>query len=198
MALLQWLNADLFSVLRDKVNAIVDFCNNLSDQTGVGFIPVGGKLDWWGNPNDLTMFDANGNGLDDTEMEGYAQCLGQALPTGESLLKNYDGSARTAAPNASGRVPVGWSSGDSDFNQTGKTGGAKTVALIIANMPAHTHSYSDNTFTSDEEISNGGSGARAGSNNNGDASRTTGSAGSGTAHNNLQPYMTWIVLIRFK
>ncbi len=39
-----------------------------------------------------------------------------------------------------GRMPVGWNPSDADFNQIGKTGGAKTHILTIAEMPSHGHS----------------------------------------------------------
>ncbi len=38
-----------------------------------------------------------------------------------------------------GRFPLGWNPDDGDFNQIGKTGGAKTHTLTIEEMPSHSH-----------------------------------------------------------
>src|SRR3990172_1154307 len=43
------------------------------------------------------------------------------------------------SPASAGRMLVGVDPGDPDFDTTGETGGAKTVTLTAAEMPAHTH-----------------------------------------------------------
>jgi len=80
-----------------------------------------------------------------------------------------------------GRVMVGYTSGDSDFNTLEQTGGAKTHTLTIAEMPSHNHSY---TYTSSSNVN-----IDAGGSYNSTASGTTGNTGGGGAHNNLQPYI---------
>lgn len=47
----------------------------------------------------------------------------------------------------SGRVPVGVDAADSDFNAPEKTGGASTVALSTANLPAHAHGLNNHTHS---------------------------------------------------
>lgn len=49
-----------------------------------------------------------------------------------------------------GKVLVGLDSDDNDFSTVDNTGGAKTVALTVANLASHTH-----TFTGDSTSSNG-------------------------------------------
>ena len=80
-----------------------------------------------------------------------------------------------------GRVPVGINSGDTDFDTAEETGGAKTHTLTVDEMPAHTHSVpnsgsQNNSFDSGTTVGN-------------DVTGTSGSAGGGQAHNNLQPYI---------
>lgn len=80
-----------------------------------------------------------------------------------------------------GRVTVGYNAADSDFDNINDTGGAKTVALSIAEMPAHSHTY---TLENARGAGSPGSG-------NGDSSFSTpntSSVGSGAAHENMPPY----------
>lgn len=84
-----------------------------------------------------------------------------------------------------GKVLVGVDGSDSDFNTVEETGGAKTHTLTISEMPAHTHSY-DRQNTSTDAISIHDIVRTTG----GNSGSTTGSTGGGTAHNNLQPYIT--------
>ena len=119
-----------------------------------------------------------------------------------------------------GKVPVGVDSSDSDFSTVEKTGGAKTVTLAAANMPSHNHALSRGTVTVTavdghthqaasgtykvgsgsgsyyKYFTNGGStgpattGSGGGHTHTATLSGNTGSKGSGTAHNNVQPYIT--------
>ena len=87
----------------------------------------------------------------------------------------------TWAAFGAGRVPVGINSGDTDFDTAEETGGAKTHTLTVDEMPAHTHSVpnsgsQNNSFDSGTTVGN-------------DVTGTSGSAGGGQAHNNLQPYI---------
>ena len=118
-----------------------------------------------------------------------------------------------------GRVPVGVNSSDTNFNSVEKTGGANTHALSTAELPSHNHSFSGSATVNANGahthqassgsykvgsgsgstyyyMTNGGSssGQTTGSagphNHTATISGTIGSAGSGSAHNNLQPYST--------
>lgn len=96
-----------------------------------------------------------------------------------------DGSTTFNIPNLKGKVVVGIDESDTDFNATGKTGGEKTHILTISEMPSHTHSFIDRYV---------GGGSKWGSTSAAQYaetsdSYTTDSAGGGSAHNNLQPYM---------
>ena len=84
-----------------------------------------------------------------------------------------------------GKVLVGVDASDTDFDTVEETGGAKTHTLTISEMPSHTHSY-DRQNTSTDNISIHDITRTTG----GNSSATSGSTGGGTAHNNLQPYIT--------
>ena len=91
----------------------------------------------------------------------------------------------TWAVFGTGRVLVGVDASQSEFNTVEETGGSKTHTLSVAELPAHTHSY-DRQNTSTDNISIDDITRTTG----GNSSATSGSTGSGSAHNNLQPYIT--------
>ena len=94
-----------------------------------------------------------------------------------------------------GRVLVAKSS-DTEFDTIGETGGAKTHTLTLAELPSHQHMiyrmYQQNGFSTPyaEPVPGWGLGADAGTELD-----YTSSVGSGSAHNNLQPY---IVVYRYR
>lgn len=96
-----------------------------------------------------------------------------------------DGSTTFNLP-AGGEVPVGYLSGDADFGTLGKTGGEKTHTLSAAEMPTHTHT---GAIAAGTGFDNGyGAGVGTGA---------SGPAGSGNAHNNLQPYQVLNMFIKY-
>lgn len=131
-----------------------------------------------------------------------------------------DGSTTFHIPNMTGRVPVGFNGADTDFDTVGKTGGAKTVALTLAQLAAHAHTNahthpiphghdlrrSNNTPDASTVVVQAGTTAQEVTvmtgaiqdftGNSGGASSATGSAGSDTAHNNVQPFLTLNYLIK--
>ena len=103
----------------------------------------------------------------------------------------------TWAVYAAGKVAVGLDASDADFDNVADTGGSKTQALTIANLPAHGHPYRLSPASTPSSGSSGGfmtssSDSTVGPNNGGTGSGSgsqIGAAGSGSAHNNLQPYV---------
>jgi microcystin-dependent protein len=109
-----------------------------------------------------------------------------------------DGSTTFNLPNLKGKFPVGYNTGETEFNSLGKTGGEKTHVLTATEMPSHTHivnfrydSYTmDNgSYTNHNVIENVGSGSSH--------NLTSTSAGSNAAHNNLPPYFTTNFIIKW-
>lgn len=117
----------------------------------------------------------------------------------------------------SGRVPVGINTADSNFSTVEKIGGASTVALTTAQMPSHSHAKG--TLAADSGGSHGhnlnltkaawgvdgasnkvvvdstgytamtNKATASGGSHGHTISGSTASAGSGSAHSNLQPYI---------
>ena len=147
-----------------------------------------------------------------TAPSGWLLCYGQAVSRTtyadlfSALGTTYgtgDGSTTFNLPDLRGRViagqdDMGGTSANRLTNQTGglngdtlgATGGAETHTLTEAQMPAHTHGAG--TYEVQGQSGSGGdSGATVGT-GDGNAfdpavSGTSGSAGSGAAHNNVQP-----------
>jgi microcystin-dependent protein len=84
----------------------------------------------------------------------YSALGGASSPYGQG-----DGTSTFNVPNLKGRIPVGLDSAQTEFDALGETGGAKTVTLTSAQMPAHTHT---NTVSSDGEVTPTASTATAG------------------------------------
>jgi len=82
-----------------------------------------------------------------------------------------------------GRVLVGKASSGT-FDTAAATGGYETHTLSIAEMPSHSHSEEGTTAASESTGWYGGGQVGAI-----EAGATTGTTGSGSAHNNLQPYV---------
>jgi microcystin-dependent protein len=176
---------------------------------------------------------------------GYLLCQGQTLSTTlypdlfAVLQYAYGGGGSSfKIPDLQGRIPVGRDTTQSEFDALGESGGAKTHALTIAEMPSHTHTTPNHSHTFSATTSTagnhshvledsylqgvpvgGGSTVFAGnrqysgwgdtryvqaagnhthtlSGTTSNSAPTTNSTGSGTAHNNLQPYIVVNYIIK--
>jgi len=140
---------------------------------------------------------------------GWAFCNGQVLPIAQntalfSLLgTNYGGNGQStfALPNLQGAFPVhaGASAGPGRTQRVvGQTGGAESVALTAAQLPAHGHGMeavsAATTGTPGSSVSlaptsNGSALYRAPDVYLNTGAADMGASGGGGAHNNLPPYL---------
>lgn len=136
---------------------------------------------------------------------GWAFCDGQLLPINQnqslySLLgTTYGGDGRTdfALPDLRSRTPIH----RSDSHRLGQKGGAETVTLTAAEMPAHTHAAkasstdADNSTPVDDVLAAVVAPDLAyrdpeAATQTALRSGTVTNAGGGQSHDNMQPYQT--------
>lgn len=91
---------------------------------------------------------------------------------------------------AAGRTLVGVDTGQPEFNTVKKEGGAKTVTLNVNQIPSHNHKFTVPNYVYFVGEGNTGESAHDMQEPSVDYTTSTGSAGGGQAHNNLQPYIT--------
>lgn len=119
-----------------------------------------------------------------------------------------NGTTTFNVPNMKGRVPVGYDTGQTEFDTVGETGGEKTHVLTSAEMPSHTHVQNSHahTFQGNGALTDGSTGASYVVNSGSfygfraqqmaSATAVNQNTGGGGAHNNLQPYMTVRYIIK--
>jgi len=147
---------------------------------------------------------------------GWFACQGQLLQISQftalfSILGTMyggNGTSNFGLPNLQGIVPIGQGAGPGlQPFVPGNSGGEQTHTLLTNEMPAHSHALNalpvhavNTTPAAGSHLSEGFAGSR-GSSYNVNAYTTNsrgttlnpaavGAAGSGTAHDNMQPYLT--------
>ena len=153
--------------------------------------PTGSILDFAGSSAPPGWLLCQGQAVSRSTYAALFAVIGTTYGTG-------NGSTTFNLPDYRGRVSAGWDTSDSDFNVMGKKDGAKTHTLTTAQMPSHRHDKvymkaqgsiptgREVTGFADAFASGTVSGVRAVSDG---GSLYTGNTGSGSAHNNLQPYI---------
>ena len=146
------------------------------------------------------VMSTNGNGqVSFTTLTGVTATISNAYPVG-SIYMNASNATNpgtllgfgTWTDYGAGRVLVGFDSGDSDFGTPAGTGGSKTVALSLAEMPQHAHTLSMNT-SADGDPDGGNRRICTDDAEPGGPFTPThlsmSNQGSNSAHNNVQPYI---------
>jgi len=168
--------------------------------SGNSLVPAGALMPYAGTSAPTGFLLCHGQAVSRTTYADLFSAIGTTYGVG-------DGSSTFALPDLRGRVVAGKDdmggasannltdqSGGLNGDTLGDTGGSETQALTEANLPAHTHTFSDTdtitvgTLVTGDSVNRGGSGQLFSNNNvTVSISGTTSSVGSGTAHNNVQP-----------
>lgn len=174
-------------------------------QGGFSLLPVGVFFPYAGSSAPSGYLFCDGSAVSRTTYASLFSAIGTAYGTG-------DGSTTFNLPDLKGRVPAGKESSATRLTSTyfggnstalGATGGSESHTLTTAQLashthvntltdPGHTHSTNSVSFTGSQNIQSG-SGANLNTSGLTSTSSTTGititnaSAGSGSAHNNVQP-----------
>lgn len=150
----------------------------------LNFIPAGCVM-WKASTNVPTgWLECNGAAVSRTTYATLFTDLGTTYGSG-------DGSTTFNLPNQERRVIVGkGGTGTATLaNTIGSTGGAETHTLDTTQIPAHTHTYS--LVSAGNVMSPGGNAVY-----NSVGSAASGSAGGGLAHNNMQPSLVMMMIIK--
>lgn len=151
-----------------------------SSPTAASGLPAGVMVPFGGSATPSGWLLCDGTAVSRTTYSALFAAISTAYGTG-------DGSTTFNLPNMKSNVPAGYNSGDTNFNALGKTGGEATHVLSVTEMPAHTHNIPG---------ASGTSGGYPPANALNAGGWSSGSAGSGGAHNNLQPYNTFNFIIK--
>ena len=139
-----------------------------------------------------------------TAPAGWLLCQGQAISR-TTYARLYatigttygagDGATTFQLPDCRGRVTVGRDASQAEFATLGQTGGAKTHKLTIGEMPAHEHKANHRYFVAADYAADRPIIATA---SEGYAPQVAAgnTAGGGSAHNNLQPYIVTNYIIK--
>lgn len=147
--------------------------------------PTGAEYGWYTNTAPAGFLLLDGSAVSRTTYARLFALLGTTYGSG-------DGSTTFNLPNKKGRVGVGRDSAQSEFNDLGETGGAKTHTLTVDEMPAHKHALGY-SFANGTVVSEVRSGDTSGASPDSSMMDNT---GGGQAHNNLQPYIVQNYIIK--
>lgn len=146
--------------------------------------PIGAVLEWYAASTPAGYLRLEGQAVSRTTYSKLFALWGTTFGAG-------NGSTTFNLPDRRGRVAVGVDSADIDFGIVGAKYGTKTHTLTTAEMPAHGHNLT--TYAP-------GSGSTSGIAGTGDGapyqSVSVNTAGSGNAHNNVQPSIAAHFIVR--
>lgn len=185
-----------FDIIDTELKSVAD------SVAGVGSVPIGAVMAWPGAsaPTGWLLSygqsigePSSGADVEDEDLEILFDIVKVAY--GNTGSENFDNGDTVDLPDCRGRVLAGQddmggtsanrltgTSGSVNGDTLGGTGGAETHTLSVGEMPSHSHS-----ITVYRQASGSSTLASARDSASGGVSDSTASAGSGQAHNNVQP-----------
>jgi microcystin-dependent protein len=152
----------------------------------IGIIPTGGILSYGGATAPSGYLLCDGSAVSRTTYSALFTAIGTAFGAG-------DGSTTFNVPDLRGRSPLGSGTGSGlTARSIGQTGGEENHALSVAELASHEHSYNRDMPDINLGLQSGTETLRVQGNQN----NSTGSTGSGTAHNTMHPYTVTNFIIK--
>lgn len=147
-------------------------------------IPVGSIFPYAGSSAPIGFLFCDGSAVSRTTYSGLFAITSTTYGVG-------NGSTTFNVPDLRGGIPVGRNALDANFTSLGQTGGEATHTLTVNELAVHSHNYSVLDVSSAGFGSDGSYGFQIITQTD-----TSGSAGGGAAHNNLQPYLVINYIIK--
>lgn len=145
----------------------------------VGTTPVGCIMMWPTGTPPTGWLLCNGAAVDRDDYSDLHDVLKDVGGTAAYAYGAGDASTTFNIPDFRGRVGVGYHASQTQFDHLAETGGERTHILTTDELPGTTATY---TFGGTDAVDPDGTGIEQ--------------AGSGTGHNNLQPYITINYIIK--
>ena len=149
-------------------------------------VPTGAIIEWGTSTAPTDYLLCNGAAVSRTTYAELFAVIGTTFGAG-------DGSTTFNVPDFRGRVGVGTGTGSGLTARTlAATGGVETHPLVTAELPAHTHTVQGRDTSAagtTNKVVNSNSSGSVGDN-------PSGSTGSGTAHQNMQPFLVATKIIK--
>lgn len=144
-------------------------------------VPIGATIAWWAGSLDGYLI-CDGGEVSKIEFPDLFNVIGYTFGGSGDNFR---------VPDCAARVIVGRKGGHPLFTGIGTTYGEESHELLTSEMPAHTHDVTDYNVT-------GGAadGPQRTLNGSGGTARPTSSNGGGAAHNNIQPSIAALWLIK--
>lgn len=201
-----WVNP--FNSITNDYNGGIDN-NNISLNANINPLKIDNTNNMLAFPGLVVMYGAataptgwllcNGTAVSRTTYAALFAVVGTSYGTG-------DGSTTFNLPNSMGRVAIGAGAGSGLTSRAvGATGGEENHTLTVAELAVHTHIQDSHAHGINTWNNSGGGGSAkpympaAGdpsSYSTNAATATNQNAGSGSAHNNIQPFFTPTYIIK--
>lgn len=189
---IDFINAQAPALNDENLNKMQDNIERaINAQVSGDTLPIGTVLPYTNETAPENWLVCNGSELDRTEYNHLFAIIGTTFGEG-------DGSTTFNLPNLKGRTIVGLDTEDNDFNTIGKTIGEKAHTLTVAEMPEHTHKFRASTKLGNDEGTITFGERTSGSIISGNYGNAIQKEGSSQSHNNIQPSLVAIYIIKVK